>query len=206
MQLTHTQAVVLMVANAAMWSMAGLVTRQLESARSFEVTFWRSLFTVVALLVILPLLQGRGVFQKMRSAGPILWISGLCWATMFTAFMVALTLTTVANVLVTMSLGPLLTALFARVFLHQRIPVRTWAAIVVASVGIAWMFGQQAGPGGSLAGVLVALGVPLAAATNWCLLQKVGQQGAGTDMLPAVLIGACLSALVALPVAWPLPQ
>ena len=66
MRLTHTQAVGLMVANAAMWSMAGLVTRQLESARSFEVTFWRSLFTVVALLVILPLLQGRGVFKKMR--------------------------------------------------------------------------------------------------------------------------------------------
>ena len=104
MRLTHTQAVGLMVANAAMWSIAGVVTRQLESARSFEVTFWRSLFTVVALLVILPLLQGRGVFQKMRSAGPILWISGLCWATMFTAFMVALTLSSVGNVLVTLAL------------------------------------------------------------------------------------------------------
>mgnify|MGYP000315134033 CR=1 FL=1 len=35
--LSHGQAVVLMVANAAMWSIAGVVTRQLESAQSFEI-------------------------------------------------------------------------------------------------------------------------------------------------------------------------
>ena len=33
-------------------STAGVVTRHLEHARSFEVTFWRSFFTVVSLLVI----------------------------------------------------------------------------------------------------------------------------------------------------------
>ena len=47
-----------MVAVALMWSIAGVVTRQLEHARSFEVTFWRSFFTAISLLVILPLWQG----------------------------------------------------------------------------------------------------------------------------------------------------
>jgi hypothetical protein len=42
---------------------------------------------------------------------------------MFTAFMLALTLTSVANVLVTMAVGPFLTALIARVFIGHRIPV-----------------------------------------------------------------------------------
>ena len=42
MKLTHTQAVWGMVAVAAMWSIAGVVTRQLESAARFEITFWRS--------------------------------------------------------------------------------------------------------------------------------------------------------------------
>jgi len=118
---------------------------------------------------------------------------------MFTAFMVALSLTTVANVLVTMSLSPLFTAVFAWLFLRQPVPARTWAAIAVAGAGIAWMFGGQLG--GPLLGVFVALGVPLAAATNWCLLQKVGQ---GADMLPAVLIGALMSMAATLPLAWPL--
>ena len=62
MQLRHGQAVALMVLVTAMWSIAGVVTRQLEAARSFEVTFWRSLFTLLSLLVILPLWQGRGVW------------------------------------------------------------------------------------------------------------------------------------------------
>ncbi len=58
------------------------------------------------------------LWRDMRRGGVALWVSGLCWAVMFTAFMVALTLTTVANVLVTMAMAPLVTALFARVFLQ----------------------------------------------------------------------------------------
>jgi len=198
--MTHGRAVLVMLASTLMWSIAGAVTRQLEAARSFEVTFWRSAFTVAALLVLLPAVRGRGTLMRsLRQGGRALWISGVCWSVMFTAFMVAITLTTVANVLVTMSLSPLFTAVFARVFLRQPIPARTWVAIAVAGAGIAWMFGSQLG--GPLLGVFVALGVPLAAATNWCLLQKVGQGG---DMLPAVLIGALLSAAVTLPLAWPM--
>lgn len=186
-----------------MWSSAGVVTRQLEAARGFEITFWRSAFNALALVMILGVMRGRALFAALK--GWAVWASGLCWAVMFTAFMVALSLTTVANVLVTMSLGPLLTAVFARVFLRQRIPARTWAAIAVAGIGIAWMFGQQAGAGGRLIGVVVALGVPLAAASNWCLLQHVGSRGGeGADMLPAVLLGALMSMAATLPLAWPL--
>jgi drug/metabolite transporter (DMT)-like permease len=50
----------------------------------------------------------------------------------------------------------------------------------------------------------VALCVPVAAAVNWTLLQHLkGQQGGGEDMLPAVLVGALLSAAVTLPLALP---
>ena len=48
--------------------------------------------TLLALLVILPMLQGRAVFASMRHGGRALWISGVCWSVMFTAFMVALVL------------------------------------------------------------------------------------------------------------------
>ena len=136
--LTHRRAVALMVFCALLWSTAGVVTRHLESARAFEVTFWRSFFTVLSLLVILPVLRGKAVFAQMRDSGMSLWLSGLCWSVMFTAYMVALTLTTVANVLVTLALGPLLTAMVARIFTGYRIPVRTWWAIGLAGLGIAW--------------------------------------------------------------------
>jgi drug/metabolite transporter (DMT)-like permease len=202
MKLSHTQAVFLMVAVTLMWSIAGVITRHLEAARSFEVTFWRSFFTVLSLLVILPFFQGRAVFGKLRRAPAALWLSGLCWSVMFTAFMLALTLTSVANVLVTMAVGPFLTALIARVFIGHRIPVRTWAAIVVAGAGIAYMYASQVA-GGQLAGTLVALCVPLAGAINWTITQRSHAQGQDVDLVPAVLVGAVISSLVTLPLAMP---
>jgi drug/metabolite transporter (DMT)-like permease len=202
MRLTHGRAVILMLAVTLMWSTAGVVTRHLEHARSFEVTFWRSFFTVLSLLVILPFFQGREVFAKIRHGGAALWLSGLCWSVMFTAFMVALTLTSVANVLVTMALGPFLTALIARVFIGHRIPLRTWIAIALAGAGIAWMYGEQI-HGGSFAGTLVALCVPLAGAVNWTVTQRAHAQGQDVDLVPAVLVGAVISSLLTLPLAMP---
>ena len=202
MKLTHTRAVMLMVAVTLMWSIAGVITRHLEHARSFEVTFWRSFFTVLSLLVILPFFQGRVVFHKIRRGGWALWLSGACWSVMFTAFMVALTLTSVANVLVTMAIGPFLTALIARVFIGHRIPVRTWLAIVVAGVGIGYMYGMQL-EGGGLAGTLVALCVPLAGGINWTITQRAHAQGQDVDLVPAVLVGAAISSLATLPLAMP---
>ena len=211
-----------MIGAALLWSMAGVVSRQLESARSFEVTFWRSAFNALALAALLAAWRGPAqLVQSLRGGGHALWLSGLCWCVMYTAFMLALTLTTVAHVLVTMALAPLFTALLARLVLAHRLALRTWVAIALAGLGIAWMYGTQLGMGEPrhLLGTAVALAVPLAAAANWTLLQHLNRPGAGRhggsaniagrrdatgDMLSAVLLGALLSAAITLPLAWPL--
>ena len=205
MKLRHAQAVMLMVGVTGLWSIAGVVTRHLEQARSFEVTFWRSFFTMLSLLVILPLWQGRGVWSRMPWRSPYFWLSGVCWSVMFTAFMLALTLTAVANVLITMALGPLLTALITRVFLGHRLPTRTWAAIVLAGIGIGWMYGSQLSVGAPnfLLGSLVALCVPIAGAVQWTLVQKSHAEGLDLDLVPSVLLGAVISSSLTLPLAWP---
>jgi drug/metabolite transporter (DMT)-like permease len=215
--MTHRQAVALMVLVTLLWSIAGVVTRQLDSALPFEVSFWRSAFSALALLLLLAWLRGpRELVRALREGGPALWLSALCWCVMFTAFMVALSLTTVANVLVTMALTPLLTAIVARLALGHRLAARTWAAIVAAGVGIAWMYGQDIGGAGSrhALGVAVALALPLAAAVNWTLLQALSHRERGSqgrsgpsrrrpDLLAAVLLGAVLAALLALPLSLP---
>jgi len=203
--MSHGRAVALMVLVTLLWSIAGVVTRHLEAARSFEVTFWRSLFNALMLSAVLTVMRGPALWRGLLHGGRVLWISGICWAVMFTAFMLALTLTSVANVLVTMALGPMLTALFSRFFLKHHLPLRTWLAIFVAGAGIAWMFGGAMDNSAALLGSLVAAAVPLAEAVNWSVLQRVGEKGEGApDMLPAVLIGALLSAAVTLPLALPL--
>jgi drug/metabolite transporter (DMT)-like permease len=204
MKLTHRRAVLLMVAVTLMWSIAGVVTRQLEAARSFEVTFWRSFFTAISLLVILPLWRGpSAVWRQLRGAPAALWWSGLCWSAMFTSFMLALTMTSVAGVLVISSLNPLFTALLAWFFLRQRIAWFTWLAIALAGAGMAWMFGGQLGSDSGL-GLSIALLVPLSAAINWIVVQHAHGRGEDVDLVPSVLIGGILSALVTLPLALPL--
>jgi len=194
-----------MIVVTLMWSIAGVVTRHLEAARAFEITFWRSGFNALALLALLAGLRGPGpLWRTLRGGGRMLWLSGACWCVMFTAFMVALTLTTVANVLITMALAPLFTALLSRLLLQHTLAPRTWVAIAVAGAGIVWMYGQQvsAGDARQLLGTVVALGVPVAAAVNWTLLHH-HRDDAEIDMLPAVLIGALLSAALTLPLALP---
>src|ERR1700712_2359212 len=139
----HARAALGMVLVTLMWSTAGVVSRQLQAAESFEVTFFRSLFNVIGLGVALTWMRGWSLWTGLLRSSRVVWMSGLCWAVMFTAFMVALTMTRVANVLVTMSISPLLTAVFARVFLHHRQPPRTWIAIAAGGAGIAWMFGNS---------------------------------------------------------------
>lgn len=209
--MNHRRAVSLMILTTLLWSMAGVVARHLDSAQSFEVTFWRSFFCAITLAIGLTWLRGFTLWRELLHAPATIWVSAVCWAVMFTAFMVAITLTSVANVLVAMAVGPLITALFARLFLRHRLPTRTWGAIVVAGIGIAWMFGREAQGGQGLLGTLVALLVPLAAAINFTLLQHIGRRSPGRgraspaqDMLPAVFIGAVLSAAVTLPLALPM--
>jgi len=189
-----------------MWSIAGVVTRQLEAARAFEITFWRSLFTGLTLALYYAASHRGDTVAHLRglarAGGAALWVSGLMWSVMFTCFMVALTLTTVANVLITMSVAPLFTALLARFTLGHRVAPRTWVAIVVAGGGIAWMYGASVSADPKqLAGTLVALGVPIAGAINWTTLQKSGKS---VDLVPALLIGALISCAVTLPLALPL--
>lgn len=194
-----------MILVTLMWSIAGVVTRRLEAAHAFEITFWRSAFTVLALAMLLLGLRGpAALVRSARVGGRTLWLSGLCWSVMFTAFMVALTLTSVANVLVTMAIAPLMTALLARVALGHRLAARTWAAIIVAGIGIAWMYAREVSGADArnVLGTLVALCVPIAAATNWTLIQH-SRNARDVDLLPAVLIGATISALVTLPLAMP---
>ncbi len=72
----------------------------------------------------------------------------------------------------------------------------------MAGLGIGWMYGSQMA-GLPLAGTLVALCVPVAAAINWTVVQHSQRHGHAVDLVPAVLVGAVISSLVTLPLALP---
>jgi drug/metabolite transporter (DMT)-like permease len=197
-------ALALMICAPLLWSIAGVLMRGIERAGAFEMAFWRSTFAALFVATALAILHGAaGIRRALRAAvSPVGLVSGLMWAIMFTAFMVALTLTTTANVLVTNCIGVLLTALLAWLVLREPVSARTWVAIALATAGMAVMFGGglQAGDARHLSGMLIALSIPVASAINIIVLRH---SAARIDLMPAVLLGAFISAAVTLP--WALP-
>jgi len=184
----HRRAVILMSIAATLWSMAGVLTRQLQAAHGFEVTFWRSVFAgLFVAFALLFQLRGKAV-AKVKAVGGLGLVSGLMWCVMFCCFV--------------MSTSPLLTAFLAWLILRQRIAARTWLAITAAFVGIVWMFAGSLKQinATQLLGMTIAMGVPIAASINVIALKKAGH---GVDLIPAVLLGAVFSAILMLPLMWP---
>jgi len=196
--MSHARAAALMVVAALLWSSAGVVARLLERAQSFEVAFWRSFFAAVAMVGILAYLHRGRAGAVVRASGWPGVLSGFMFAIMFTCFMLAVMSTTVANALVVNSLYPVFAGLLGTVVLGTRLPGYTWAAILVAVGGMVYMF--AAGLGSGLTGTLIAFAVPVAAAVNVVTLKKWGREA---DLIPSVLLGGVLSALVTLPFALP---
>ncbi len=190
-------ALALMIAAPVLWSSAGVVTRHIQSAQPVEQVFWRSVFAFAFVFAFL-LLQKTNPWKAVRDAGVPGLISGLMWAIMFTAFLFALSLTSTANALVVMSVSPLLTALFASMFLKDPVPLRTWLAAGAAAIGIAWMFGSSLEA--HYLGMAIAFVIPVASAVNVVVLRA---SAAKLDLIPAVMLGGALSCLIALPFALP---
>ena len=197
MTVSRGAGVALMVAAPVLWSSAGVVTRHIQRAEPFEQVFWRSLFAFAFVFLFL-LFKKNNPWTSIRAAGLPGLVSGLMWAIMFTAFIFALSLTTTANALVVMSVSPLLTALFSRMFLSDPVPLRTLIAACVAAAGVAWMFSSDLSA--HYAGMAVAFLIPVAAAINVVVLRA---SAAKLDLVPAVMLGGALSCLIALPFALP---
>lgn len=195
--MTRAGALGLMVLAPVLWSTAGVVTRHIEHAPPFETVFWRSLFAFLFVGAVLAIVR-----KPPHLSRPLL-ISGAMWGLMFTAFMIALSLTTTANALVVMSVGPFATTLLARTFLKaDPVPLGTWIAAGAAALGIAWMFASDmaAHSARDLTGMLIALSIPLASAVNVVTLRAASTE---LDLRPAVMLGGAISCLVALPLALP---
>ena len=196
--MTRAGGLALMFLAPVLWSTAGVVTRHVERATPFELVFWRSFFAFCFVALILVVLRRN----PLRMGWPGV-VSGTLWSVMFTAFMLALTLTTTANTLVVMSISPLLTTLLARAFLKDPVPMGTWIAAAAAALGIAWMFASDlaAHTARDLTGMLIALSIPIAGAVNVITLRAAS---AVLDLRPAVMLGGAISCLIALPLALPL--
>lgn len=196
----HKKGLLLMIGAGLCWSTGGILVRNVSLIDPWEIVLWRSVFMVFFLLAILVFWHRKNVFTKIAEVGFQGVLSGFFLASTFFFFILSVTRNTVANTLVLMSTGPFFVAFFGRIFLTERIPLRTWIAIAVALSGITLMFSEGLDKGRSL-GNLLALAVPAAFSLNIIILRRAKTH---VDMVPSVMLAGIFSIVVALPLAWPL--
>ncbi len=182
-----------------LWSTAGLVTRASSVTNGWEAAFWRSLCLCAVIAVVMIAQHRGGAVRSLVTMGWPGFVSSLAWAAMLTCFMLALSLTSVANALLMFGVLPFFAAIAGRLFLGERVAPHTWLAIAGAAAGIGVMFHDSL-RSGNVAGSLIALVVPVAAAANTVAV-KLGR--GRVDLVPALLLGGAISVLVAWPLAGP---
>ena len=174
-------------------SVNGLVIRSFDSVSDWQIIFYRQAFFIAGMLLVL-ILQFRsrlpGMFRQVGWAGIGGAISlGLANPT----FIMALSHTTVASALFTISAAPLITAVLARIFLKEYISRPTMVAIIVAIVGISIMVSDGL-LSGSFFGNLLALLCAFFFST-FVIFLRVGKD---RNMLPASVMGAIIGGLIGL--------
>ncbi len=180
------------VAAAAVFSTGGVIVRQI-GLPAWDVSFWRSL---LLLATILPLLiwQRRAVSIDMRNAGAALVASAVALAGSMVAFILALGLAPVANVLIVFGATPFLTALMARLFLGEPLHRHTMVAMATASIGLTLSVASSLKVGAAL-GMAVAAIVSLCMSTNYVVVRHRRDVG----MAPSLALAGVISGIVALP-------
>jgi drug/metabolite transporter (DMT)-like permease len=180
---------VILVATAGLlWSLQGLVFRQIDTAEPWAVLFWRSLGMVPVLLAFLVWRAGGSPLPALGQVGIAGLLGGLGLVGAFGGAVYSIQTTTVANAVFLFAAAPLITAVLAWLVLGERPRPETWASIALALVGIFIMVRQGLGGGaflGNLAALLSALGFAVFTVTiRW--------RGAG-DTLPYVLVGSLMA-------------
>lgn len=174
-------------------SFSGVVVRQIEHADFWQINFYRPLSSFIVVLVVLLFRYGVSFKKPVTDIGGLGYIGAGCLAVAGWCYVYAITTTTVANTVFTLSAIPFITALFARLFLKEQLQPVTLVTMAIACTGIMVMFagGLEAG---ALLGNLAALGTAILFSCYAVLIRR----NKHTDMLPAYLLAMLATSIVAL--------
>ena len=193
----HLKGVFLTTAGILILSPDALLLR-LIGADIWTLLFWRGLLCAIGLVGITLLLDRSDGFRRLFAIGrPELQIIAVN-ACMHVLFVLAILNTTVANVLVIMSISPLLGAILSQFVLGEPVARRTWYTTVAVFIGLVLIFSQSLG-GGTLVGDLSAFAVAVLLACNFVLLRRYRK----VSMIPAVAWSMAVTAVIAWPLAIP---
>ncbi len=193
----YLKALFLVLAAGIIWSFGAVLVRYMEAAQSYQwhYLFYRGMTVAIVLLIYLLTLEGIAVIETFKRTGfaQIVGACGLVAA--FSGFILSITVTTAANTLFMLAAAPFIAAFLGIVLLQEKVRFITWAAMIIALIGVMVMVveGLEAG---NLFGNLIAL----VSAFGFAVFSVSLRFHRETPKFTTIALAGILCALVTLPV------
>ena len=169
-------------------SWGGFIIRSFEEASIWQILFLRSFFFLLALIAFLLATYKKKTFNIIKESGLPGLLGGFVLSFSFVAFVVAMSNTTVANVVFIISTQTMFLAIFGYFYLKEKVSLIGLISILLAMSGIIIMVGDSIS-GGSLFGNIVALAIPI----NFAILVMIIRKNTKVDMVPAIFYSGIFS-------------
>ncbi|MBL8581675.1 MAG: DMT family transporter [Rhizobiaceae bacterium] len=176
------------------WSFGGTFERFVQVDDSWTIVFWRSTWAAIFLICFMLWRDGpRNMVALFANMGWPGIAVAVCFAFCSSSFVIALSYTNVANVLLIQAGVPLFAALIAWAVMGERISAGTWIAIAAVICGVAIMVS------GSFSGDVSPIGdgLALAIALVFSIATVITRRYAHVRMVPATALGTVIAAVFA---------
>ena len=174
-------------------SWGGFVIRSFEEASVWQILLLRSFFFMIALIIFLITTYKKNTIRVLKDAGFAGLLGGFVMSLSFIAFVVAMTNTSVANVVFIISTQTMFLAIFGYFYLKEKVSLVSFISILLAMSGITIMVGDSL-TSGSFFGNLVALAIPI----NFSILVMIIRKNKNLDMVPAIFYSGIFSVIYGL--------
>ena len=174
-------------------SWGGFIIRSFEEATVWQILLLRSVFFMIALMIFLIATYKKNTIKIIKDAGYPAVLGGLVMSLSFIAFVVSMSITTVANVVFIISTQTMFLAIFGYFYLKEKVSLISFLSILLAMGGITIMVGDSLSTG-SFFGNIVALAIPI----NFSILVMIIRKNKNLDMVPAIFYSGIFSIIYGL--------
>ena len=188
--LYKTPGYILLLFGGFCLSWGGFIVKSFEEASIWQILFLRSFFFLFAVILFLLITYKKRTLQIIKDSGFPAILGGLVMSFSFISFVVAMSNTTVANVVFIISTQSMFLAIFGYFYLKEKVSLIGFLSITLAMTGIIIMVGDSLSTG-SFFGNLVALAIPI----NFSILVMVIRKNSKLDMVPAIFYSGIFSCI-----------
>ena len=191
--LYKTPGYILLLFGGFCLSWGGFIVRSFESASVWQILFLRSFFFLIAITFFLLITYKKNTLKIIKNSGFPGFLGGFVMSFSFVSFVVAMSNTTVANVVFIISTQSMFLAIFGYFYLKEKVSLTGFISITLAMTGILIMVGDSLSTG-SLFGNLIALAIPI----NFSILVMIIRKNSNLDMVPAIFYSGIFSCIYGL--------